>query len=387
MINRFLIVACLAILALLSPSTTAAARLSSDRSLCDRPAPGQFSCFARVVADADGAVRPSAAPAGLGPGQLRAAYNIQGSGASKRLAIVDAYGDPYIKADLDTYSRTFGLPVLPVCSSTAQPSCFEQLNQSGGHTQPRSNAGWALETALDVEAAHAICPGCRLDLVQATTASQANLMAAVDTAVATGAKVVSMSWGGDESPAETRWDTHFDHPRVIFTASSGDSGYGTSYPAASTGVMAVGGTSLRQSHGQWTESAWKGSGSGCSAYEPKPSWQHDPDCSRRSIADLSADADPATGAAVYSSLSPGGTGWFVVGGTSLASPLVAGMVAGSRGSSQGTVTARLYRSAGTDRLLDVSLGSNGRCVTYLCQAGPGYDGPTGVGAPRSQSVF
>jgi subtilase family serine protease len=174
---------------------------------------------------------------------------------------------------------------------------------------------------------------------------------------------------------------------VIFTASSGDSGYGTSYPAASPYVIAVGGTRLRPSGTRWTETAWAGTGSGCSSYEPKPAWQHDTGCARRSIADVAADADPATGAAVYSSVSTGGAGWFVVGGTSLAAPLVAGMVAISGHTGQAAVMAHLYQSLYTGRLHDVASGSNGACSSYLCQAGPGYDGPTGVGAPRAATAF
>jgi len=196
-----------------------------------------------------------------------------------------------------------------------------------------------------------------------------------------------MSWGGSESASETAEDSHFNHSGVTFVASSGDSGYGTSYPAASGLVLAAGGTHLRSSStGRWYETAWSGSGSGCSAFEPKPAWQHDRSCHGRTIADVAADADPATGAAVYSSLSPGGNGgWFVVGGTSLAAPLIAGMAALADPATQ--APASLYAALGTTALHDVMSGSTGSCGPYLCPARSGYDGPTGVGSPRGINAF
>ncbi|HSX01036.1 MAG TPA: S53 family peptidase [Candidatus Saccharimonas sp.] len=338
---------------------------------------GTNACRSQALAGAGGIVRPAAAPSGYGPAQWRRAYSLPaGSGAT--VAVVDAYGDPSARADLDRYSQTYGLPVLPVCSRTTQASCFEQINQRGAATLPPTDAGWALETALDIETIHAVCPGCRLELVEADTASTANLMSAVDQAVGHGAVVVSLSWGGSESASELNLDAHFNRPGVVFVASSGDDGYGVSYPAASPHVLAVGGTRLELGAAV-RETAWTGAGSGCSRYEPKPAWQHDPSCARRSVADLAADADPATGASVYSTLSSQGTGWFVVGGTSLAAPLVAGAVALSGDTHQATLFSHLYAAAGHASLRDVTAGRNGACRTYLCAAGPGYDGPTGLG--------
>lgn len=385
---RFLSSFVIATLLLLLPAGGLASS-RGERAVCSRPSATRAACFARVLTSSSGVVVPDAAPEGYSPSQLRSAYRVSGAGSTSTVAVVDAYGDSRAKSDLDVYSKTFNLPVLPSCASLSQRSCFEKLDQTGGHSYPANNSGWALETALDIEAVHAICPDCRLELIQAKTASMASLMAAVDTAVATGADVVSMSWGGTESSSETREDAHFNLPRVVFTASSGDSGYGTSYPAASSHVLAVGGTHLHSSStGRWTETAWAGSGSGCSSVEPKPNWQHDRSCSNRTIADLAADADPATGAAVYSSLSPSGKGgWFVVGGTSLAAPLVAAAVALAAPASQVSAISELYSAQGTSALHDVTSGTTGSCGTYLCQARSGYDGPTGVGAPRGLSAF
>jgi subtilase family serine protease len=171
-------------------------------------------------------------------------------------------------------------------------------------------------------------------------------------------------------------------------ASSGDSGYGVSYPAASSLVTAVGGTSLQLgARGRLAETAWPGAGSGCSRYESKPAWQIDTACARRSVADLSADADPATGAAVYTSLSDHGAGWMVVGGTSLAAPLAAGLAAASGPVGRLAFMRNLYESLGSPSLYDVSSGRNGRCSSYLCAAGLGYDGPTGVGAPTGPGAL
>jgi subtilase family serine protease len=327
-------------------------------------------------------------PQGLSAAQLRAAYHATGTGSAK-VAVITAYGDPNIKADLDNYSRVMGLPALPTCASRAQTGCFEKIDQRGGQRFPAADNGWAMETALDVETVHAICPGCRIELVQADTASSSNLLAAIDMAAGTGAQVISMSWGGPESSSQTTYDRHFQAADVTFVASSGDSGYGASWPAASNQVVAVGGTHLQiGSNGRASETAWSGSGSGCSHYEAKPAWQHDTGCVRRTIADVSADADPATGAAVVSSLSPSGAGWNVVGGTSLAAPLVAGLIGLSGHTSHTAALKQLYGSLGTSRLYDVASGRNGSCApAYLCAAGSGYDGPTGVGAPNALSAF
>jgi subtilase family serine protease len=202
--------------------------------------------------------------------------------------------------------------------------------------------------------------------------------------------VVSNSFGGGEfsSEATATYDGHFNHPGVAITASSGDSGYGVEFPAASQYVTAVGGTTLvRESSSSrgWSETAWSGAGSGCSAYIPKPSWQTaTTGCARRTVADVSADADPNTGVAVYDTYRVGG--WLVFGGTSVAAPIVAGVYALAENAS--SVIAGSYPYLHTSSLNDVLSGSNGSCGgSYLCTAGPGFDGPTGLGTPNAAAAF
>jgi hypothetical protein len=258
-----------------------------------------------------------------------------------------------------------------------------------GSLYPSANGGWAQEISLDVDMASAICPQCNVLLVEASSATMANLGTSVNTAVKLGADVVSNSYGGSEYSGETTDEnTYFNHPGVAITVSSGDAGYGVEFPAASRYVTAVGGTSLRQASNSrgWTETAWNGAGSGCSAYVPKPSWQTDTACSRRTVADVSAVADPATGVAVYDSTSyQGRSGWLVFGGTSVSSPIVASVYALTGTTS---VNGANLPYAGTSSLNDVTSGSNGSCGgTYLCTAVAGYDGPTGLGTPNGAGAF
>jgi subtilase family serine protease len=201
---------------------------------------------------------------------------------------------------------------------------------------------------------------------------------------------VSNSYGGGESSSETSSEnTYYNHPGVAITASSGDGGYGVEFPAASRYVTAVGGTSLSKASNTrgWTETAWSGAGSGCSSYVTKPAWQTDSGCSRRTVADVSAVADPNTGVAVYDSTSYQGLkGWLVFGGTSVASPII-GTVYALAGNAS-AVNYGSYPYSHTSSLYDVTSGSNGSCGgTYLCTAGAGYDGPTGLGTPNGTSAF
>jgi subtilase family serine protease len=368
--------------------------LGREHAICSAPTAANASCFARVYGRSDGSVKPAAAstkiaPVGYNPAQIQSAYGAA-SPAAGRIAIVTAYNHPTAKSDLDTYSKTFGLPVLPTCTSAAQAGCFEKLSQRGSTVAlPRNNRGWAFEASLDIEAAHAVCPSCRLSLIEADSASISALSTAVDRAVAGGAQVVSMSWGADEFATQTTYDSHFNVPGVKFVAASGDAGYGPGWPAATARVVAAGGTTLNldSTNHRATETAWSGTGSGCSAYEAKPAWQHDTGCTRRTLTDAAAVADPATGLAVYSTYTPYGSGWFQVGGTSLSAPIIAALIAGSadRTATQATVMNHLY--ATTDRY-DVTSGANGSCSpAYLCTATAGYDGPTGVGAPTALTAF
>lgn len=364
---------------------SATAMAADSRPVCPGPAAlGTARCHSHAITDARGIPNASASPSGYGPTQFRTGYNLTAAGSSSTtIGIVDAYDDPNIESDLGVYSTQFSLPAC-----TTANGCFQKVNQTGGTSYPAKNAGWALEISLDVEIAHAICPSCHILLVEATTNSFANLLTAEDYAVGH-ATIVSNSWGGGESSSETSNDSHFNHVGVPITFSSGDGGYGVEYPAASQYVTAVGGTTLNLNSDNTykSESVWSGAGSGCSAYEPKPNWQMDTGCIRRTVADVAADADPNTGAAVYDTVRyQGRSGWFQVGGTSLASPLIAAVYA--LAGNAGTTVDGSYPYANTSSLHDVTSGSNGSCGgSYLCTGVIGFDGPTGNGTPNGTAAF
>jgi subtilase family serine protease len=337
-----------------------------------------------VVVDPSGQPVTNATPSGYGPSDLRSAYNLTSSGSSSQtIGIVDAFDNPNAEHDVNVYRAQFGLP-----SCTTANGCFRKVDQSGGTSYPRGDANWGQEIDLDIEMASAICPSCKILLVEANSAQLADLGTAVNTAVQLGATVVSNSYGGGENAGEvSQSDTYYKHPGVPITASSGDNGYGVEFPAASQYVTAAGGTSLTKTAGGWSETVWSGAGSGCSAYIPKPSWQTDAGCANRTVADVSAVADPNTGVAVYDSYGRHrNTGWLVFGGTSVASPIIASvyaLAANSGGSSYAS-----YPYSHTSALHDVTSGSNGSCGgSYLCTAGAGYDGPTGLGTPNGTGAF
>jgi subtilase family serine protease len=379
---------------LASPAFSSAAPPSQpQRPVCPGPvAAGSARCHAHVVTNAKGAPQAVSTPKGYGPAQFRGAYGLPAAApTAQTIAIVDAYDDPRIAADLNAYSSQFG---LPQCNS-ANP-CFEKVNQSGSATGPfpQANSGWALEIALDVEVAHGICPNCKILLVEANSASLSNLAAAVNTAAKLGATEISNSYGGSEFSSEVS-DTAYNHPGIAVTVASGDSGYGSfGYPAASPYVVTVGGTTLTLGTGNTYagESVWSGAGSGCSLYVPSPAWQGFLTAcgAKRGTADVAADANPSTGAAVYDSVKyQGRSGWFQVGGTSLSSPLIAGVYAlagGLPGKTSGA--SGLYGHLGESAILhDVTSGSNGSCSTIMCKGAAGYDGPTGVGTPKGTGAF
>jgi hypothetical protein len=360
----------------------------SVRRACSEPAhPHQLSCLALVRTDvvARRGILPQSAPVGLGATTLRTAYALPGgtAGSGQTVAIVDAYDDPNAESDLANYRTQYRLPPC-----TRANGCFRKVNETGGTAPPAPDSGWAEETSLDLDMVSAACPNCHILLVEASRPSMRALGQAVNTAIRLGAKYVSNSYGGDEDASDPSLDTaYFDHPGVAITVASGDSGYGASYPASSRYVTAVGGTTLTKTSGArgWTETVWSGSGSGCSAYEPKPSWQKDTGCAKRTISDVAAVADPATGVAVYDTYRMGG--WLVVGGTSASAPIVAGVYALA-----GPAPARIYAAAlpyaHPGALNDVISGGNGACAAaYLCTAGPGYDGPTGLGSPVGVAAF
>lgn len=362
---------------------------------------GQLDGFARchsVVATDSPAPLAGSLPNGYGPSDFLTAYRLTdaaNNSTSTTIAIVDAYDSPTIESDLAVYSQTYGLPAC-----TTANGCFRKVTQRGDQNYPAANSSWALEISLDVEIVHAICPNCKILLVEADNNSYFNLGLAVNQAVSMGAKVVSNSYGGNEFTGETYYDKYYNHPGVAIVASSGDSQYGVEYPAASPYVTAVGGTTLLlNSDGtRSSETVWNGSGSGCSTVEPKPKWQPDRLCKGRAVVDVAANADPSTGAAVYDTTpSPYGQGWLKVGGTSLAAPLIAGVYALAGNASPINGASHIYTNTSVRRLYNVTSGSNdkgdGSCtINYMCYANYGYtqygyNGPTGFGTPMGPNAF
>ncbi len=378
---------------------------------------------------------------GLRPEDLHGAYSLPLTApTSQTIAIVDAFDDPTVEKDLKVYDEEFGLPPC-----TKKNGCFTKVNQEGKRKPlPTVNGGWAQEIAMDVEMAHAICQNCQILLVEAKLAERAegwkDLEAAEDTAAALGANEISNSWTGEEPATDS---PAFDHPGIVITAGAGDEGYLNwtpqseekglvGYPASSPHVVAVGGTRLYGTAGTWNkEIVWNGpgvdglrgaSGGGCSEHFSMPYWQLElgdwatVGCgSKRAVADIAADADPYTGAAVYDS-TPNERGlvpaWEPVGGTSLATPVIAAAFALAGGSGNVEYPARtLYENAlrRPASLHDIQSGSNGLCMKLLvseelagcnvaeegtscsgraiCVAGPGYDGPSGLGTPDGLEAF
>ena len=349
------------------------------KPVCGDVSPGSARCHARVRTTAAGDVQALSTPSGFGPAALQSAYLAPTGGAGQTVAIVDAYDDPYAESDLATYRTQFGLP-----SCTTANGCFKKVNQNGATSPlPTADPDWSVEIALDLAMVSAICPSCNIVLVEANSASWSDLGTAENAAAALGPSAISNSWGGSESSSVTTYESqYFNHPGILITVSSGDGGYGVEYPASSKYVLGVGGTSLVTSTSSrgWAEAAWDGAGSGCSTYIGKPSLQTDPGCSNRTVADVSAVADPDTGVAVYSTYEGG---WLIVGGTSAASPIVAAIFTAAGKTALGSAFSYTHTGA----FFDVTTGSNGSCSpAYLCTAQVGYDGPTGLGTPNGQLI-
>jgi subtilase family serine protease len=349
------------------------------------------------------------------PAQIQHAYQFDKianyasytAGAGQTIAIVDAYDNPNAQADLQLFDAQWGLP---------DPPTFTKYVPSSG--TPAVDEGWALESSLDLQWAHAMAPGANIALVEANSASYSDLLSAVDFAASpsptgAGASVVSMSWGGGEFSGESSLDSHFGVAGVTFVASSGDNGayYGLSWPAASSNVVSVGGTSLNlTSSGNYSsESGWSGSGGGSSAVESRPSYQSNYLSSHsnsvpnnilrghtRLNPDVAYNSDPNKGYYVYDSTPySGSTGWWQVGGTSAAAPQWAAImaivdqvrVAGGQGAlgSNATLTALYGALSATSATYasdfhDVKSGGNGY------RAGTGYDLVTGLGSPVVNNV-
>jgi subtilase family serine protease len=429
--NRSTLAACFAaaLLAVAAPARSSAVGPPAHPHVpvCPGAVVSAARCHSHVVTNNAGIPLTSSSPlpGSYGPAQFHIGYNLpcrvggtsvqwncspftSFAGVTQTIGIVDAYNDPTIQSDLNTYDRYYGLPAC-----TTSNGCLKIVNQNGGSHLPRTDPGWAFEIALDVETAHAICQTCRILLVEAASNSYLNLGTAVNEAAQLGATVISNSYGGSEFAGETSFDGYYNHPGIAVTASSGDGGYGVAYPAASPYVVAVGGTTLNlnnpinNTYAYSGESAWGGAGSGCSAYETANSWQMavatwgGTGCGmKRGVADVAADADPNTGAAVYDSTPyVGQSGWFQVGGTSLSSPLIASVFALAGGVN--AVSSISDTSASTNAQWipyalftsgnshDVTTGSNGSCSTIMCNATltTGYDGPTGLGTPNRTAGF
>ena len=349
------------------------------KRVCGDVTPGSARCYAHVRTTSAGDVQLFSTPSGFGPAALQSAYLAPTGGAGRTVAIVDAYDDPYAESELATYRSQFGLPPC-----TTANGCFKKVNQNGATSPlPAADSGWAVEIALDLAMVSAICPSCNILLVEANSNAWSDLGTAENAAAALGPSAISNSWGGSESSNVTTWDSlYFNHSGILITVSSGDYGYGVEYPASSKYVLGVGGTSLVTSASSrgWAEATWDGAGSGCSAYIGKPSLQTDPGCSKRTVADVSAVADPNTGVAVYSSYEGG---WIVVGGTSASSPIVATIFTAAGK----TTVGNGFPYGHTSAFYDVTTGSNGSCSpAYLCTAQVGYDGPTGWGTPNGQLI-
>lgn len=355
--------------------------------------PHTARCWAVVDTPSDHVITPTGQPAStaLGPADIQAAYRLPSAtaGAGQTVAIVDAFGASTAEADLAVFRSYYGLPPC-----TTANGCFRKVDQNGGTNYSPDDSGWALETALDLDAVSAACPNCNILLVEANDNSLDNLGIAVNEAVTLGAKYVSNSYGvAGEFSSELSYDQYYNHPGVAVTVSSGDTGNLTEWPSTNPNVVSVGGTTLTKDSSNargWTESVWVSGGSGCSPYEPKPSYQSNnglaTGCANRASADISAVADPHTGLATYDTLGYGG--WLQIGGTSLASPLVAAMYALAGPPVAGTYPVTYpYDPAKAGGLFDITSGSNGSCGNVLCQASPGWDGPTGMGSPNGVSAL
>jgi len=336
----------------------------------------------------------SGTPAGYSPNQIRSYLGLTNNGAGQTIAIVVAYNAPNIAADLATFDSTYGIPA---------PPSFKKVSQTGSTTSlPVTNAAWALETSLDVEWAHAIAPGAGILLVEAKDTSLANL----DTAIAyaakqTGVSVISNSWGSaGEISGETAMDTYCKLTKAVCVFATGDVGNPGGYPAYNPYVVAVGGTSLSltSTNTVASETAWGGSGGGVSIYETKPAYQSALPFAKRTIPDVSFNADPATGVAVYDSTPyNGASGWFQMGGTSAGAPQWAGIlaVANQLRKLKGKLVLSGYYSSTkptpantaiyslTTGSADITSGSTNGSCGVPCTPALGYDAVTGLGSPRT----
>lgn len=374
--------------------TTAADPVTDAYRTCAQPAaPNEARCFVIWPSHPSAGATHAAAssvPPGWGAKDIEAAYKLPVTrNPNQTVAVVEAYDNPDLASYLATYRKQYGLPAC-----TTANGCFRVVNEEGKAAPlPASGvgSGWDVESTLDVDMVSAACPHCHILVVDASSQDFSDLATAEDTAVRQGASVISNSYGTREDGDAMTFAGAYDHPGHVIVASSGDSGFDSAnFPANLATVTAAGGTELARADNKrgWTEQVWDtgggASGSGCSAYEPKPRWQHDPHCQMRTVADVSALADNV---AIYDAY---WGGWLTVGGTSAASPIIAGVYA-LAGNSTKVEPGYEYSHAGS--LYNVTVGNNdgdggATCGhDYLCQAGKGYNAPTGLGTPDGTGAF
>lgn len=360
---------------------------SPPTSSCSHRGPGSGGCR-----DDEASESAAGAVATITPAQLRDAYGLASArGHGRTVAIVAAFGYPHAERDLAVFRAEHRLPACTTASG-----CLRIVNEAGGPDLPSFDPYWAREQALDMSAVSAACPDCKILLVQAERDSIRALGPGVTTAARTpGVVAISNSYTfGDLD--DRHYGKYFDHPDVVITAATGDYGHGPSvYPASSRHVIAVGGTTLKRSSSGtgWDETAWAGSGSGCFPENEAPSETMVvvTGCSGRASADVSAVADPATGLMIFAPVDARHSQWTRGGGTSMAAPIVAAVAAMAAEASPDEAdaghssVAALYRAPGS-AFRDVTSGTNGTCEHY-CSAGPGWDGPTGLGSPRGLAAF
>jgi hypothetical protein len=375
----------------------ASASANEVKANCAHATEGDAECLSLQVT---GSVTPAypgtGEDEGLSPENLHAAYDLPVSGGSgQTVAIVDAYNNPDAEANLATYREKYGLPAC-----TEANGCFKKVNQNGETgNYPLNESGWSVEMSLDVDMVSAICSECHITLVEATSNSYANLDTAENEAAAlAGTTVISDSWGSPETGSRASEGSYFDHPGIPIAVAAGDycyrnecEGYDDpNWPAASPYVIAVGGTRLEKSTNArgWSESVWYepdralGTGSGCSAYESKPAWQTDADCSDRASNDVSAVGACESPLSIYDSY--GDSGWVNECGTSAATPIIASVEAMSNAKTRDEGAEAFWKLGPEGKLFDVTEGDNwysSNCGSYLCNATTGYDGPTGWGTP------
>jgi subtilase family serine protease len=322
------------------------------------------------------------------PQDIRGLYGTPAGGAGA-IAVVLAYDNPYALSDFNQFSSMYGLNTEPASGPngvTDAGNAVLQVVYAGG-SKPSFNSGWSQESALDIEWSHAMAPGAKIYLVEAASNSNSDLLNAVSVATQLpNVRQISMSWGSGEWSGESGFDGSFISGSICFFAASGDSGGVVNWPSVSPNVVAAGGTTVIVNQARTailSETGWSGSGGGNSKYVAKPGWQttsgFNISGAKRNVPDLSSDADPNTGVLVVWN-----GGQYAFGGTSVASPSLAGMAnaSGVNTDSQTFLKGLYLRYVAGAHYYDVTSGVAGRNA-----AGPGYDLVTGVGTPRGVTSF